>query len=95
MACQVANYPAVLRYKTPKSYWQAMRLGLYQTVLNNTPIIQTKKSFITKKIAQLKRFVISDEYLQIEIWQILSNDDLKKYHKEFIKEAFIYILKFL
>ncbi|WP_080945874.1 glycosyltransferase family 2 protein [Moraxella bovoculi] len=88
MAYQVANYPAVLRYKTPKSYWQAMRLGLYQTVLNNTSIIQTRKSFITKKIAQLKRFVISDEYLQIEIWQILSNDDSKKYHKEFIKETF-------
>lgn len=50
MAYQVANYPAVLRYKTPKSYWQAMRLGLYQTVLNNTSIIQTRKSFITKKL---------------------------------------------
>lgn len=88
MTHQVANCPAFLRYKTPKSYWQAMRLGLYQTTLNNSPIIPTKKSLVTQKIAQLKRFTISDEYLQSEIWQILANDNLKKYHKEFIKEIF-------
>lgn len=88
MTYQVANYPAILRYKIPKGYWQAMRLGLYQTVLNNSSIIPTKKSFATKKISQLKRFVISDKYLQSEIWQILSNNGFKKYHKEFIKETF-------
>lgn len=88
MVHQLANYPVVFRYKTPKNHWRAMRLGLYQTVLNHTPIIQTKKYIVTKKIAQLKRFVISDEYLQAAIWQILSNKSIKKYHKEFIKETF-------
>lgn len=88
MTYQLANYPAFFCCKTPKSYWRAMRLGLYQTVLNHTPIIATKKSFVTKKIAQLKRFVIIDENLQTQIWQILSNKKFKKYHKEFIKETF-------
>lgn len=88
MVHQLANYPVVFRYKTPKNHWRAMRLGLYQTVLNHTPFLFTKKYIITKKISQLKRFAISDENLQTEIWQVLSDNGFKKYHKEFIKETF-------
>lgn len=85
---QLANYPVFVRYKTPKTNWQAMRLGLYQTVLNHKPFFATNKYRVTKKIAQLKRFVITDENLQTQIWQILSNKKFAKYHKEFIKETF-------
>lgn len=84
----LAKFPKLVRYRLPNNIWRAMRLGLYQTVLNNSPIIPTKKSLVTQKIAQLKRFTIADEYLQSEIWQILSNHNFQKYHKEFIKETF-------
>lgn len=88
MAYRLANYPVFVRYKTPKTNWQAMRLGLYQTVIDKRPIVYTPKAKVVRLIAQLKRFVIADEDLQTQIWQILSNQRFKKYHKEFVKETF-------
>lgn len=88
MAYQVANYPAVLRYKTPKSYWQAMRLGLYQTVLDCTPIFCTKKTAMVQLIAQLKRFELDESHAKTQITQFLTNISYQKYHKEFIREVF-------
>lgn len=88
MTHQVANYPAMLRYKTPKSYWQAMRLGLYQTVVDYKSVLSTKKSKVSFLIAQLKRFCFNDAQATEQISKILSDRSYQKLHKELIKDTF-------
>lgn len=68
----------------------ALRLGLYQTVLANTPIGLTKRQKMIKVVAEIKRYVLSDYDSKTRLEYLLSNPKYSVFYKEIIREVVAY-----
>lgn len=68
----------------------ALRLGLYQTVLDNTPKSFTKRQSMIKVVAKIKRNVLSDYDSKRHLEELLYNSKYSVFYKEIIKEVVSY-----
>lgn len=78
-----------LRYITAKRRWYAVRLGLFLTVLQNSPWlpVKTRRHILVFTIANIKRQSLSYDMAKSDIEHILYDKRYCQFHKEFIKEV--------